>query len=462
MDNFKKPYPHNVLRVALYIRVSTAEQATHGYSLEAQKELLEAHAKQHGMRIVGIYADEGKSASKKLHLRKELLRMVEDMEAGDIDVILFKDITRWSRNSAHYYKIQERIDAAGGYWVAVQQPYLETKTPTGRYQVTIMLGNAQLESEQTSERIRFTNESRLPRGGVLHGAQCCPVGYTIGTDVHGDKRMVIDEAKADIARAIFDHYEINQTITGTLRFISEQFGYRMDDVTLRKILSNTIYVGEYKGVEGYCPALISRERFEEIQRIRKIRASTAHPHTGAYIFSSLLRCAECGRNLSGCHTGTQTRGRYIYYRCKLYQHHRKCTHKGGTNEAKLEQWLLDNIDGEMRKYVQAVKVEDAAPPSTEKKRAAIERKLKNARELYIEGDLEKEEYNRKKEGFEAQLAELPVYKKRNTRHVEKLLNSDWREMYETLTKQERRAFWRSIIDHIDIDVKQNYTVYFLD
>ena len=120
------------------------------------------------------------------------------------------------------------------------------------------------------------------------------------------------------------------------------------------------------------------------------------------------------------------------------------------------------IDDEMRKYVQAVKVEDAAPPSTEKKRAAIERKLKNARELYIEGDLDKAEYTKKKEGFETQLAALPVYKKRNTRNVEKLLNSDWREMYDTLTAQERRVFWRSIIDHIDIDVKQNYTVFFYD
>lgn len=462
-NNFKKPFPHNVLRAALYIRVSTAEQATHGYSLEAQKELLEAHAKQHGMRIVGIYADEGKSASKKLHLRKELLRMVDDMEAGEIDVILFKDITRWSRNSAHYFKVQERIDAAGGYWVAVQQPYLETKTPTGRYQVTIMLGNAQLESEQNSERIKFTNESRLPKGGVLYGAQCCPVGYTIGTDEDGNKRMIIDEEKADIARAIFDHYEINQTITGTIRFLSEQFNYKMDDVTLRKALANSLYCGEYKGIENYCPAYITKERFEEIQRIRSIRASTAQPHNGTYIFSSLLRCVECGRNLSGCHSGSEASGkRYVYYRCKQYQHYRKCTHKGGTNEKKLEKWLLENIDDEMRKYVQAVKVEDAAPPSTEKKRAAIERKLKNARELYIDGDLTKEEYTRKKDGFEAQLAALPVYKKRNTRNVEKLLNSDWREMYDTLTAQERRVFWRSIISRIDIDVKQNYTVYFFD
>ena len=130
---------------ALYIRVSTTEQAQHGYSLEAQESLLRSYAAQNGMVVYDLYADKGKSANKALSKRTGLNRMLHDAELKKFDCILFKDITRWSRNSAQYYAVQDKLDRYGVYWLAVEQPYLETKTPTGRFQVTVMLGTAQLE-----------------------------------------------------------------------------------------------------------------------------------------------------------------------------------------------------------------------------------------------------------------------------------------------------------------------------
>ena len=116
------------MKAAGYIRVSTVDQATNGLSLAAQKDLLERYAKEHDMTLIGIYADEGKSAAKSLEKREALLRMIADAEMGKFDVILFKDITRWSRNSAQYFKVQERLDACKVGWIAVEQPYLETMT----------------------------------------------------------------------------------------------------------------------------------------------------------------------------------------------------------------------------------------------------------------------------------------------------------------------------------------------
>ena len=113
------------MRAAGYIRVSTAEQAMHGFSLDAQKELIERYAADHGMKLVGVYADEGKSASKALARRPELLRMVADAESGQFDTILFKDLTRWSRNPSQFYAIQDRLDAAKVSWIAIEQPSLE-------------------------------------------------------------------------------------------------------------------------------------------------------------------------------------------------------------------------------------------------------------------------------------------------------------------------------------------------
>ncbi len=149
------------MKAAGYIRVSTEEQAIRGYSLAAQEELLRRYAEEHQMEIVEIYADEGVSAAKSLDKRKECLRLLSDAEGGRFQVVLFKDITRWTRNASTYYKCQERLDKASVGWIAVEQPYLETVTPTGRFQVSVMIGTSQLEAEQTGQRIKFGQDSQV-------------------------------------------------------------------------------------------------------------------------------------------------------------------------------------------------------------------------------------------------------------------------------------------------------------
>ena len=74
-------------RCAIYIRVSTAEQQMHGKSLQAQKEFLTNYANEHGMQIVDVYADEGKTARKELKKRKEIHRLITDVKISEIDVI---------------------------------------------------------------------------------------------------------------------------------------------------------------------------------------------------------------------------------------------------------------------------------------------------------------------------------------------------------------------------------------
>ena len=140
------------MKVAAYIRVSTVEQAAHGLSLAAQEHLLRTYAEAHDMTIVELYADEGVSAAKSLEKRAAILRLLKDAEAGRFERVIFKDITRWSRNASQYYKVQDRLDKSGVSWIAVEQPYLETVTPTGRFQVGVMLGVSQMEADQRSER----------------------------------------------------------------------------------------------------------------------------------------------------------------------------------------------------------------------------------------------------------------------------------------------------------------------
>ena len=97
-------------RAALYIRVSTEEQAKHGYSLAEQEHDLRQYAEKHGYIIIGIYADEGISARKALSRRKALQRLLDDVRAGVVNIIIFKCLDRWFRNVRVYYAVQDILD----------------------------------------------------------------------------------------------------------------------------------------------------------------------------------------------------------------------------------------------------------------------------------------------------------------------------------------------------------------
>lgn len=95
-------------RAALYIRVSSEEQVRHGFSLGEQRADLERYAQMHHYAVVDIYADEGTTARKSLQKRKELQRLLDDVRAGKIDIIVFKCLDRWFRNIRDYYKVDRK------------------------------------------------------------------------------------------------------------------------------------------------------------------------------------------------------------------------------------------------------------------------------------------------------------------------------------------------------------------
>ena len=113
--------PPPVRRAALYIRVSTEEQAKKGYSIPAQREDLEEYARANGYAIAGVFIDEGKSARKKYTARPAFMQMLEGVKRGEIDVILFIKLDRWFRNIADYYEVQKILDAHNVAWKTTQE-----------------------------------------------------------------------------------------------------------------------------------------------------------------------------------------------------------------------------------------------------------------------------------------------------------------------------------------------------
>lgn len=422
--------------VALYIRVSSAEQVK-GYSLEAQADLLKRYANDHNMTVYKVYADEGKSANKALSKRTALLQMVNDAEAKKFDTILFKDVTRWSRNSYHYWIIQDRLDKCGCSWIAVEQPYLQTKDPTGRFQVSIMLSTAQLESENNSQRVKFVKFNMAQHGVVPYADRMAPLGYKVKR-IDGVRRLVKDDSKRAMMDDLFQHLLSGRNASATRQYILERYGVSLTSTYFSRVQKNPVYCGTYNDAPNFCEPYITEAQHKNLcEWDNSFRRSE---HTDQYIFRKLVRCERCGRAMQP----TLIRG-HIYYRCPQKYLESKCDLGATVRQDRIEQFLLDSIRPAFDDYKYSVEIEQKETDNSER----IERirgKLNRLTELYIDGAISKDEYDRRRTDYNDQIDRLEPKRIVDMSEIETLLNQPWESLYNDLDSAEAKgAFWRTII-----------------
>lgn len=444
MSRAKNPVPE-LRRAALYIRVSTEEQAKKGYSLPAQKEDLEAYAKKNGYAIAGYYIDEGKSARKKYTNRKEFMRMMEDVKADKIDVILFIKLDRWFRSVADYYKIQEILDAHGVAWKTTQEHY-DTETTNGRLYINIRLSVAQDECDRDSDRIKFVFDSKVARGEPITGSM--PIGLKIE-----NKQIVRDPETAPAIEALFRHYKEHGSAGGAMRYIRDTYNIMIYDHTVRRILRNPMYKGMYRDNPDYCEAIIPPEEFDAIQQQLESRSIRSNPTGRVYIFSGLLVCGVCGKKNSGHYVAPAGRQEYYLYRCRNAVVYHQCSNHKCMNEEKLEQWLLLNVASELDQWQADWEIQAARAPKPKIDRAAIQRKLNRLKDLYVDDLITMEQY---REDFTRY--NLMLQQERDEPPpppdfdgLRKLLKGDFQSIYPTLDRAQRRDLWRNIVQEIRID-----------
>lgn len=443
-----------MIRCAVYIRVSTEEQVLHGYSLEAQKEALTGYAKSHCFTIVDYYIDEGVSARKKMGKRKEFLRMIADVEANRIDLIIFTKLDRWFRNIADYYKVQEILEAHQVNWKTIYENY-DTSTANGRLHINIMLSIAQDEADRTSERIKVVFQNKRNRGEVTNGSH--PFGFTII-----DKKLVPDEEKLTIVRDIFYFYEENQSVYDTVRMLREKYQLNFCNATVSRMLKNRIYIGEYQGIQNYTRPVITPERFKRIQTILPLPKKRTKTNR-TYLFTGLLVCSECGNKLTANHstvTYKETQHEYNVYRCKKYTDQKLCTHKKVLNESKLEQYLL-------REAAQALSGFRIIPEINEPKEQSqsdkykIENKMEKLKELYLEDLIDLDTYRNDYQMLNNRLATIKEsVNNQNPEPLNRLLSKDFNSIYNLLNASEKRLLWRAVIERIVVDCNNELTIFY--
>lgn len=428
------------MKAAGYIRVSTEEQALRGYSLAAQEELLRKYAAEHNMEIAEIYADEGVSAAKSLDKRKECLRLLSDAEKGKFQVVLFKDITRWTRSAATYYRCQERLDKANVGWIAVEQPYLETVTPTGRFQVSVMIGTSQLEAEQTGQRIRFVQDSQVNMGYYPFPSHCAPRGYRSERQPDGHMKLVVDPEQKPVIEKIYGVFLRTFNLSRVSEALHED-GIDMSSFSIARTLRNPIYKGVFRGVEGFCEPIISAEEWDKAQRAK--RSYSANKHKGEYIFSGIVKCDHCGKTMRGLCPNDK----YHMYQCRT-----GC--RNTITQRELEQKVLAQMQPALDRYKLIVKQRARDEKKNEETRKKLKEKLKRLTDLYIDGMIDRAMFDKRKAEIDRQLEDLAPQPEIPE------LATNWKTLYDKLNTEQKSALWRAFCDHITVDRDRNVSIAF--
>lgn len=446
-----------ILRVALYIRVSTEEQAKFGLSLAAQEDTLLRYARERGYKIVNIYRDEGNSARKPVSKRPIMLQLLEDVKAGKIDRILFTKFDRWSRNVREYHNVQAILDAHGVTWQAILENY-NTLTADDRLRVNIMLSVNESEADRDSERIKFVFDGKRRRREwcFTGGPDQWPYGYKPEI-IDGVKRCVKDPEKEPIVQDFWDYVLKYNSIRKAGMYCCEKYGIARNYRTWMNTAKNELYTGTFRGVEDYCSAYISRADWERIILGHEVIKKTQKPER-VYLFTGLMRCPDCGNTLKATFkTYPNDRSiEYNGYRCNNGRL-RTCTFRHQLSEKKVEKFLLENI----RTMLEEIIV-DSEVQAREKRRqpkvhdiVALNEQLRRLNVIYIAGNISDEDYAAETKRIKAQLETAKQQEAEdapmNVDGIRKFLQSDFLTVYHSLSKEDRRRMWRSVIEEIYID-----------
>ncbi|MCX7367968.1 MAG: recombinase family protein [Alphaproteobacteria bacterium] len=307
------------LRCAVYTRKSSEEGLDMEFnSLDAQREACEAFIasqRAEGWVLVHDRYDDGGISGGTLE-RPALKRMIADIEAGLIDVVVVYKIDRLSRSLIDFTKLVEVFDAHSVTFVSVTQSF-NTTTSMGRLTLNILLSFAQFEREVIGERIRDKVAASRKRGIWMGGF--VPLGYDVR-----DRKLLVNEAEAVQVRRIFQGFaelESCMKLVHALRAegATTKRGKPLNKNDIYRILTNRVFLGEavHKGnsYPGEHDAIITQAQWDAVQAILKVNPRiriNRSRNTTAPLLRGLIFDSD-GNAMSPSHSRGRSGKRYRYY-----------------------------------------------------------------------------------------------------------------------------------------------------
>lgn len=315
-------WPDGLLRVAAYCRVST-DKDDQLNSLAAQQRFFRSYIENRSdWSLVSVFADEGLSGTSIKH-RPQFSEMIRRALAGEIDLIITKEVSRFARNTVDTLQITRQLKERG-VGVIFLNDNIDTRDNDGEFRLTIMASVAQEESRKISERTRWGQLQAMKRGVVFGNNSL--YGYTVKGG-----QLIVQPEQAEIIQLVYHKFLVERKGVHTIaRELTEAAirpplrpGGAWSSTMVTKLLRNEKYCGDllqkkYRTtdylthrkiindgaeekilLQNHHEAIVSRQQFEDVQaELAKRSAATANKSkfSSKYWYSGKIRCGACGRS----------------------------------------------------------------------------------------------------------------------------------------------------------------------
>lgn len=313
-------------KIAIYIRVSTQEQAKEGYSISEQTERLTKYVQAHGWIIYKIYTDAGCSGANQN--RPSLQQMITDVKSGKINKVLVYKLDRLSRSQKDTLELIEDVFLKNNCDFESMTERFDTSTSFGKAMVGILAVFAQLEREQIKERMSLGMEARW-KDGKWHGSNNVPFGYTYKPE---DGHLTVNPYEAMIIKELFNQFASGKKLRQICReFMDKGYTLRNGSIeprAVRYMLSNKTYCGylRYKKdnwIKSTHEAIIDESTYNDVQKILERnrsadKAINSHNYGNknhTTYLGGMLYCAHCGAKYGKILSGHKQYGYKDVYSC---------------------------------------------------------------------------------------------------------------------------------------------------
>lgn len=472
----------NGLKVVIYVRVSTTEQATEGYSIGEQIERLKKYCEAMGWEIVETFVDPGYSGGDTE--RPGLKAMIKAVENEDIDKVVVYKLDRLSRSQKDtLYLIEDVFLKNGTDFVSMSENF-DTSTPFGRAIIGILAVFAQLEREQIKERMSMGKEARA-KEGKWHGGGTEPIGYDYDP---ATEQLNVNEYEAMQVVEAFNLALGGMPLRGIERLFDEK-GYShkhgtWDAKVVRRVMRSKVYLGynKHRGewYKGEHTPIITEEMHKEAIKLLDRRAEQ-HKQTGirsgvqTTCLGGMLYCAHCGGKYAKHMRKKRKDGVYpLKYAC--YSRIKKQLKMIKDPNCKNKVWDLEELDafvfGEILKLkanperIQEIRDEKMRNQKDEpnkisiieKKIEEIDNQISRFMDLYGIGKFTIDQVsskvdplNEQRKGLQRELDTLNASAGRLSVEEAIEIVSDFDEILECGDLDEIRTAIQSLISHIDLD-----------
>ena len=448
------------MRAAVYLRVSTEEQAAEAHSIDAQRRECAAYAQRRGWQIVAEYVDPGVSG--RTMTRPGMDRLLADAERGAFDVVVVHKLDRWSRSIRDTITSLDDLERTGVSFAAAAQN-IDRTTPEGKLLMMLLAVFAETYIDNLRQETTKGKRERALKG-LYNGSLV--FGYERAPRVAGQppqpphphpvagpavRELFARAAQGASPRELADW--LNQSGFRT----SGVWGERLfGTAAVTYILRNRFYLGEvsYKGEwrRGQHEPLTTPGAFNAVAAaIARRRTSRGVTHKArSYPLRGLLVCQKCRQSFRGWARSDGQR----FYRDTAHLKGVTCPHRvtyrAELLEGQIAEWVANlRLPGDWRAQIEAMLFDNTAQDVEAQRRRLLERRRRE-QALFLSGDIDDAEYARRKARTETELAALqPVETKTYTAGVAAL--KDFKRIWKAATDAEREELLHAIVERVYVE-----------